>query len=241
MKFRLVGLMGVGILAFAVTACDRGRDQDREMNEPLGAGEAEEGRAAPDRPGAIGEQPGRVGEQAPLGEQAPQRAERLPGEQVQPVAGADKAEVELDTAENVDIEARSQLFASNDGVRVVVEVENGQPNAVHGVHIHEKPDCSDIPGKSMGEHFAPEGKQHALPEQPVEQRHLGDLGNIQLDKDGKGRLELTVPNANLTPGDRLSFTNRAIVIHSGRDVGKQAQPSGDSGAPIACGVIEKSD
>lgn len=235
MKFRLVGLVSAGILAFAVTACDRDRDRDREMNEPLGAGEAEEGRAAPDRPGAVGEQPGRVGERAP------QRAEGMPGENVQPVAGADKAEVELDTADNVEIEARAQLFATNDGVRVVVEVEDGQPNAVHGVHIHQKPDCSDIPGKSMGEHFAPEGSQHGLPEQPVDQRHLGDLGNIQLDKDGKGRLEITVPKANLTPGDKLSFTNRAIVIHSGRDVGKQAQPSGDSGAPIACGVIETSN
>ncbi len=233
MKFRLVGLVSAGMLAFAVTACDR--DRDREMNEPLGADEAEEGRVAPERPGAVGEQPGQ------MGEQAPQRAERIPGEDVQPVAGADKAEVELETADNVDIDARAQFFATNDGVRVVIEVEDGQPNGVHGVHIHQKPDCSDIPGKSMGDHFAPEGHQHALPEERGEQRHLGDLGNIQLDAQGKGRLELTIPNANLKPGDKLSFVNRAIVIHSGRDAGKQAQPSGQSGPPMACGVIETSN
>ena len=51
----------------------------------------------------------------------------------------------------------------------------------------------------------------------------------------EGRLEIVVPEANLRPGDSLSFVNRAIVIHQGEDKG--TQPTGGAGKPIACGVI----
>jgi Cu-Zn family superoxide dismutase len=120
------------------------------------------------------------------------------------------------------------------GVKLVIDIEHG-PSGKKGIHVHEKGDCSDIPGKSMGEHFAPSGKTHGLP--PSASRHLGDMGNIEIDKGGKAHLEFTASGANLKDNDPLSFLDRAIVIHASNDKG--SQPSGDSGKPMACAVIEK--
>ncbi len=119
-----------------------------------------------------------------------------------------------------------------DGVRVVVEV-SGIPPGKHGVHVHEKGDCSAPDAKSAGEHFSPDGHPHPLP--PQEPRHISDFGNVEVDDDGNGRLEIVAPHANLREGDRRSFRGRAIVVHGKPDDG--SQPSGNSGPRIGCGEI----
>jgi Cu-Zn family superoxide dismutase len=145
-----------------------------------------------------------------------------------------EAEAEFEAAKGYKLKGEAEFKELADGVLVKVEVTNGPPGR-RGIHVHEKPDCSDIPGKSMGEHFNPGSKSHALP--ATAERHLGDLGNIEIDKEGKGKLELTVPNANLKENDPMSFLRRALVIHETEDKG--TQPSGESGKPIACAVIKK--
>ena len=147
-----------------------------------------------------------------------------------------QAKADLKAAEGVDVDGEVKFEETGGGVRVVAEVELTGPST-HGIHIHEKGDCSNIKGKSMGEHFAPAGHQHALPGEATS-RHLGDLGNIEVSKDGKGKLEITVPGATLKPGDPNSFLGKALVLHQEKDSGKSKQPSGDSGSPIACGVVE---
>lgn len=52
--------------------------------------------------------------------------------------------------------------------------------------------------------------------------------------------DYTVPRATLAQGGELSLIGRAIVIHEKRDEGRRSQPSGDSGPPVACAVIEAS-
>jgi Cu-Zn family superoxide dismutase len=166
---------------------------------------------------------------------APERAQEQQQE-LAPAAGEAQrreASFDLKPARGVDIDAEAEFVDTGRGVRIVLTVEDGAPGK-HGVHVHEKGDCSDISGKSMGDHFAPDGHEHALP--PQEPRHLGDLGNIEIGEDGKGRLEITVTRANLRPNDRLSFVGRALVVHEGEDTGRG--PAGESGKPIACGVIE---
>ncbi len=152
-------------------------------------------------------------------------------------ATKERAEAELKAADGQKIEGEVEFFASDKGVRIVAELEDAPPGK-HGLHVHEKGDCSDIEGKSMGSHFAPEGHQHALPGEAAE-RHLGDLGNVEINDKGDGRLEITLEKANLKANDPMSLLGKAVVVHSGEDLGKSKQPSGSSGAPIACGVIEK--
>lgn len=142
------------------------------------------------------------------------------------------ADAEFKSVPGMKIEGDAELEEVKDGVHISVEIENA-PAGQKGMHIHQTDDCSDIAKKSMGEHFAPTIPKHGLPEHA--EHHLGDLGNITIDKDGKGKLEIDVMGANLKPNDPLSFIGRSIVLHESNDKG--TGPSGDSGKPIACAPI----
>lgn len=147
------------------------------------------------------------------------------------------AKADLKAADGQEVEVEAKFYAVAGGVRVVAEVEDAKPGK-HGFHVHEKGDCSDLKGKSMGDHFSPEKHDHALPTE-AGTKHLGDLGNVVVDDKGDGKVEITVPGASLEPNDAKTFLGRALVFHMSEDTGKAKQPSGGSGDPIACGVIEK--
>jgi Cu-Zn family superoxide dismutase len=127
----------------------------------------------------------------------------------------------------------------NDAVRIVLEVR-GLPPGLKGVHIHETGTC-DGPGfTTAGGHFNPENKQHGTlnPRGP----HAGDLPNINIGSDGSGRMETASKQVSLVSGPTSLFDGdgSAIVIHAAQD-DFQTDPTGNSGARIACGVIRKSD
>ena len=67
-------------------------------------------------------------------------------------------------------------------------------------------------------------------------RYLGDLGNLDVDKSGKGHLEITVPGANLKHGDKMSFLERSMVVHEKLDNG--GQPAGNAGKRIGYGEVK---
>jgi Cu-Zn family superoxide dismutase len=163
-------------------------------------------------------------------------ASETSGAEEAPTGEVTRAEAELTTAEGAKLEGKATFTQEPDGVRVVLELDDAPPGP-KGVHVHMKGDCSDIKGESMGPHFAPNVEQHGLPSEG-EARHLGDLGNIVVEDDGDGRLEIKVPAATLKPDDTASFLGRALVVHTGEDTGSAVQPSGGSGAPMACGVIK---
>ncbi|HEY7368518.1 MAG TPA: superoxide dismutase family protein, partial [Thermoanaerobaculia bacterium] len=121
---------------------------------------------------------------------------------------------------------------STGGVRVVVQIENAPPG-VHGLHIHEKGDCSAPDASSAGGHFNPGTMPHAGPHDP--QRHAGDLGNIEIWKDGKGKLEITTDLLTVRPGPN-SVVGRAVIFHEKADDLK-TQPTGNAGGRLACGVV----
>jgi superoxide dismutase, Cu-Zn family len=143
-----------------------------------------------------------------------------------------RASTTLITAPGYQLAATAQFTEVREGVKIRVEV-SGAPPGRKGIHIHQTADCSDIPNKSMGSHFAPEGHDHGLP--GASQRHLGDLGNIEIGADGSGVLDIIVADANLKMEDARSFVTRSLVLHEAEDKG--TGDSGESGKPIACGPI----
>ncbi len=155
-----------------------------------------------------------------------------PGRHAEPT-DAREARAEFVSAPGTQLRGTVELEETARGVEVEVEIAAG-PTGTKGIHVHEKGDCSDIVGKSMGPHFSPDRHDHALP--PTAERHLGDLGNIRIEASGRGKLELTIAGANLRRGDARSFLGRAVVIHAAADQGA-GDPSGNSGTPIACAVI----
>jgi len=148
-----------------------------------------------------------------------------------------EAEANIKAANGIKLEGEVELKETSEGVVIVAKIEDATPG-MHGFHIHEKGDCSDLQGKSMGDHFNPDGKAHMLPHEGDE-RHLGDLGNIEVGDDGKGKVKFTLKGASLQEGDARSLLGKSFVIHERKDVGQERQPAGDSGEPIACGVIKK--
>jgi Cu-Zn family superoxide dismutase len=120
-----------------------------------------------------------------------------------------------------------------DGAKVVVDVTGLTPGK-HGLHIHEKGDCSAPDASSAGAHFNPTHSHHGGPTTPPE-RHAGDFGNVVADASGKVHVELKDKNLKLSGPD--SIAGKSVVVHEKEDDLK-TDPSGNSGARIACGVIE---
>jgi Cu-Zn family superoxide dismutase len=141
--------------------------------------------------------------------------------------------VELLAKSGSKLKGTATFTEQSDGVKISIHVEGLKPGD-HGAHVHEKPDCSAPDAKSAGGHYNPDQHDHALP--PKDQRHLGDLGNMTVDKDGKGSLEIVIPGANLKAGDPHSFLDRSVVIHEKKDDG--GQPVGNAGGRVGCGEIK---
>lgn len=104
----------------------------------------------------------------------------------------------------------------------------------HGFHIHVNGNCDSPDGMSAGGHFAPSGGPHGAPSGA---HHLGDLGNIEVDRNGVANVSVDVPGVSLALIGLNSIVNRAIVIHANED--DFSDPAGNSGARVACGVIEQ--
>lgn len=117
------------------------------------------------------------------------------------------------------------------GVRVVADITGLVPGK-HGFHIHEFGDCSSDDGMAAGAHFNPTAMPHSMPMR--EERHVGDLGNIEADKDGKAHLDYVDSMLRLH-GD-TSIVGRAVIVHEKEDDFK-TQPTGNAGGRLACGVI----
>ena len=123
------------------------------------------------------------------------------------------------------------FLSTDSGVKVVVDVQ-GLSKGKHGFHIHEFGDCNSPDGSSAGGHFNPAGMAHGGPMDM--KRHMGDMGNLEADESGKAHLEYIDRMISLT-GEH-SIVGRSVILHKSED-DLQTQPTGNSGARIACGVI----
>jgi len=122
--------------------------------------------------------------------------------------------------------------SSGSGVTLQVTMTGLTPGE-HGMHIHEKGDCSAPDAATAGDHFSATPNQHGGPHDTA--RHTGDLGNIVADAQGRVETSFTDERISLSGPD--SILNRAVIVHAGKD-DFVTQPSGDSGARVACGIIE---
>lgn len=126
---------------------------------------------------------------------------------------------------------------TSEGGKVTVKIDiSGAPAGVHAVHIHEKGDCSSADGESAGGHWNPTSEAHGKwGNKPY---HLGDIGNIDVGKDGTGSISVTSDQWTLGTGGTSDVIGHAIVVHGKADDFK-SQPSGAAGTRIGCGVIQR--
>jgi superoxide dismutase, Cu-Zn family len=116
------------------------------------------------------------------------------------------------------------------GVHVFLIVHGLKPNSEHGFHIHEAGDCSAPDAMSAKGHFNPTGKPHGNPASG--EHHAGDLPALKADAKGVAKLDTTVSGIAVS-----ALVGRGLIVHADPDDYK-TQPTGNSGARVACGVIQ---
>jgi len=130
--------------------------------------------------------------------------------------------------------ARAMIWQGRTGLEVRVQAAGLAPGH-YGVHFHAVGRCEGPAFASAGAHWNPTGRQHGKLNPAG--HHLGDLDNLDVDESGAGRLEFTIPGASTSGANGLlDADGAALVIHAGPD-DYRTDPSGNSGARIACGTF----
>jgi superoxide dismutase, Cu-Zn family len=142
-----------------------------------------------------------------------------------------KAIAVLTPTQGSKVQGVVSFIKERNGVRVVASLDGLSPG-LHGFHIHEYGDCSSHDANSAGGHFNPANMPHGAPD--ADKRHAGDLGNIQADNSGNGKYNAV--NSMVALDGTNSVIGRAVVVHAQADDFK-TQPTGASGARLACGII----
>ncbi len=145
-----------------------------------------------------------------------------------PTAGALLQPTKGNTAEG------TMTFAQERDKVLIKGQFTGLTPGAHGFHIHEKGDCSAPDGTSTGGHFNPYGKPHGDPAKP--NHHAGDLPMLVAGADGTARFTALMDGISLEYGPG-NIMGRAVIIHAMPD-DFTTQPTGNSGARVACGVIK---
>ena len=131
----------------------------------------------------------------------------------------------------------AEIEEAKNGSGVTIELDlKGLTPGMHGIHFHQVAKC-EAPGfTSAGGHFNPMGKMHGM--QNPQGPHAGDITNFEVNANGKAKVELKDERVSLGTGENSLFTHggTALVVHEKAD-DYTTDPSGNSGARIACGVI----
>lgn len=119
---------------------------------------------------------------------------------------------------------------SSRGRGVIMDVNmRGVPSGMHGFHLHEFGDLRDG-CTSAGEHYNPLGRPHGGLR--GRQRHRGDFGNLRAEG---GEVNQRIIVEGITVPEMIG---RTLVVHADvDDLGASGDPTGRSGARIACGIV----
>jgi Cu-Zn family superoxide dismutase len=151
-------------------------------------------------------------------------------------AASPSATATLKNADGKEV-GKATFTSTKGGVKIKVTAAGLTPGK-HGIHVHAVGKCDAPDFKSAGAHFNPGEKHHGL--QNPEGPHAGDLPNLWVGNDGKGKGSFTAKGMTLAEGKGSLFgpAGTAIVIHAAQD-DERTDPAGNSGERVACGVIEK--
>lgn len=126
------------------------------------------------------------------------------------------------------------LFDKTTTIKIQI---SGLTPGKHGLHIHQSGDTRNG-CESMGPHYNPFNKDHGGLN--TRTRHVGDMGNIIANSNGKVDTTIKVKSVKLR--GKYSVIGRSMVVHAQEDdLGKggheDSKTTGHSGARVACGII----
>lgn len=135
------------------------------------------------------------------------------------------------TQGNADAHAVIHFKPAEGGLAYTTEASGLTPGK-HGYHIHLYGDCSAADGTSAGTHFNLKGSS-LNPPKDID-RITGDLGNLDVGKDGTAHDSGVLKGAKLT--GKKSLIGHGVIIHAKANDPSQP-PIGAAGSRQACGVI----
>jgi Cu-Zn family superoxide dismutase len=145
--------------------------------------------------------------------------------------GPNKAICVLTPTKGSSVAGMVTFTRKGDAIEITGEITGLTPG-LHGFHVHEFGDLNSADGLATGGHFDPDKKMHGGPH--AKERHVGDLGNVEADKNGKVKLHMTDKVIQLQGPH--SIIGRGLIVHAKADDLK-SQPTGDAGGRVAQGVI----
>jgi Cu-Zn family superoxide dismutase len=125
------------------------------------------------------------------------------------------------------------MFHEMDGQLMVhAQLTGLKPGAEQGFHVHETGSCASTDGSSAGGHFNPGNQPHG-PQAAA--HHAGDLPALKADAEGRVDQKIMLVGPTVKEGP-ASLVGRSVIVHAQAD-DYSTQPTGNSGARVACGVI----
>jgi superoxide dismutase, Cu-Zn family len=144
--------------------------------------------------------------------------------------------VQLEPTLGNNVNGLLRFMQRGDFVSVTGQVSGLQPNKEHGFHIHERGNCSSGDGMSAAGHFNPDGKPHGAHGQG--EHHVGDIPSLKADAYGVAKVNFESNTISLRDGKNNNIIGHGLIVHTDQDDFK-TQPTGNSGARLACGVITR--
>lgn len=131
--------------------------------------------------------------------------------------------------------ARAQVGERGNGVRVDLTASGLAPGT-YAMHVHAVGRCDGPDFTTAGAHWNPDARQHGR-DNPAG-AHRGDLPNLVVGANRRGTVGFDMAGASLTAGATpvVDADGAALLIHASAD-DYRTDPSGNSGARIACGLI----
>ena len=128
----------------------------------------------------------------------------------------------------------SLQFSEVRGITSVTGTVTGlAPNSHAAFHVHEFGDCSKPDFTSAGSHFNPTHQPHGAWDGP--HHHVGDMPQLVADANGTATVSFNSESLQLRGPN--SIINKAVIVHRDPD-DVNAQPVGNAGPRLACGVIK---
>lgn len=123
-----------------------------------------------------------------------------------------------------------------DGSMTLTLATTGLAAGTYGAHVHMVGSCEAPRFTSAGGHWNPTARQHGRLN--PQGSHHGDLPNLVVAPDGRGRLSAALPGMFDGEGGLMDADGAAVVIHARPD-DERTDPSGNSGDRIACAVLTR--
>ncbi len=142
---------------------------------------------------------------------------------------------DFSSASDSNLAGTATFTQMDNEVKLEVNLEGITPGD-HAIHVHEKGDCSAPDASSAGGHWNPTGDEHGKFD--MEPFHMGDIGNLTADADGKASLIFSTDKWCLDCDDETkNLMGKSLIVHESVD-DFTSQPTGDAGGRIGCLVIE---